>query len=390
MAVDGNLISIIIFYALAALFFFINRKNIEVQYKILFLYRTKGVIKWIRSLAKKYRKFWKWFGYAGIPAGFISMAFILGFLAWKAVEILIVPAAAPSVGIVLPGVKIPGAPFFVPFWYGILALFIVLIVHEGCHGLVAEAWGIKLKSAGVGLAAFLPLAFVEPDEKQLNRKPLIQQLSIFAAGPFANFCTAGLAIFLFLFLLVPAVNLTLENRGIYVEDVASGLPADIAGLQKGDIIISANGQLMNTTNDFVNLMGEIKPGQTILLQTSSRLVQVTTIQNPQNASKPYIGFQFSQNIGLKPEIESKYGKLPWGLFYLLKLFYWIFVLNIGIGLMNLLPLGPIDGGRMLKASLDKKLKNKTKAQQIWVWFTLISLFLILFNLVGPYLAKAFI
>ncbi len=385
MAVDGNLISIIIFYSLAALFFFINRKKIEVQYKILFLYRTKGVIKWIRRLAQRYKKFWKWFGYAGIPAGFISMAFIFGFLAWKAVEIFTVPGAAPSVMPVLPGIT-------VPFWYTIIALFIVMVVHEGCHGLVAEAWGLKLKSAGVGLAAFLPLAFVEPDEKKLNKMPLKQQLSIFAAGPFANFCTAGLAIFLFLFLLVPAVNATIENRGIYVEDVALGLPADAAGLQKGDIILSANSQLINTTNDFVDFMGKIKPGETILLQTSSRLVQVTTIQNPQNASKPYIGFEFSQNpnIKLKQEIESKYGKLPWVLFYLYQLFYWIFLLNVGIGLINILPLGPIDGGRMLKASLDKKLKNKTRAQQIYVWFSFISLFLILFNLIGPYLAKAFV
>jgi membrane-associated protease RseP (regulator of RpoE activity) len=55
-------------------------------------------------------------------------------------------------------------------------------------------------------------------------------------------------------------------------------------------------------------------------------------------------------------------------------------LNIGIGLFNLLPLGPIDGGRMLKASLDKFIKDEKKAEMIWKRVSLFFLAVVIINL----------
>ena len=49
--VDVNLISIIIFYACVALFFYINKKNITTQYYIFLLYRTQRGIKTLRKYA---------------------------------------------------------------------------------------------------------------------------------------------------------------------------------------------------------------------------------------------------------------------------------------------------------------------------------------------------
>ena len=80
-------ISIIVFYALVAAFFIYNRKNIQVQYKVFFLYHTKRFIKVIRAIANKFRSFWKVFGYIGVPVGFIGMAGIFIFLLWKLIEL---------------------------------------------------------------------------------------------------------------------------------------------------------------------------------------------------------------------------------------------------------------------------------------------------------------
>ena len=56
-------------------------------------------------------------------------------------------------------------------------------------------------------------------------------------------------------------------------------------------------------------------------------------------------------------VNDSLGPLPWILFELLELFQWIFMLNLGIGLFNLLPLKPLDGGYMLEILLSYKLSE---------------------------------
>ena len=51
------------------------------------------------------------------------------------------------------------------------------------------------------------------------------------------------------------------------------------------------------------------------------------------------------------------GPIPWILFELLELFQWVAMLNLGIGLFNLLPLKPLDGGYMLEILLSYKLSE---------------------------------
>lgn len=391
MAVDWNLVSIAVFYALIAAYFWFRRKNISVQYKILLLYRSKYWAKAIGKFAKKAPKFWQWFGYFSIPAGFVGMGIILVFLSWKFIELFIVPEAIPAVSPVLPGVKIPGSPIFLPFWYGIIALAFVIVVHEFAHGLVAESWGLKLKSAGVGMLTLLPLAFVEPDEKKLVKIPMKKQLAIFGAGPFSNMVWAFIIFLIMTFVTAPAAANILEPNGLYVESVTPGFPAEAAGLQNGDIILAADDVLISTTDDFVNFMSDVEPGQTISLTTERGPAQLTVIQNPEDASKAYVGIQFKQNIDVKQPIQEKYGKAPMILFYLSQLLFWIFALNIGIGLVNLLPLSIMDGGRMLKIVLEKKLNHKKKLlHYLWTFFAALSLFLLLANLIGPYIIKAFV
>ncbi|MBD3263313.1 PDZ domain-containing protein [Candidatus Woesearchaeota archaeon] len=405
MAIDWNLASIIIFYLCIGLFFWLRRSKINVQYNILFLYKSKFWAKQISKIAKKSPRFWQWFGYASIPVAFIGMIVILGFLTWKFIEMLIVPGTIPAVSPVLPGIKIPGSPIFLPFWYGILALAFIIIVHEFAHGFVAESWGAKLKSAGVGMLALLPLAFVEPDPKKLKRLPLKKQLSIYGAGPFSNLVWA-LVIFLILtFAVIPATANILEPNGLYVEKTMGPelqeknlftelmsttpeqeplLPAKKAGIKKGNIITKINDQEINTTKDFVNYMENVNPSDVITMQIDGDLVELKTIENPENKSEPYIGIQFSQNVDATPEAQEKYGIFAKLLFYLAQLLNWIFVLNIGIGLINLLPLGIMDGGQMLRAVLSKKVKRKRLIKTIWTIFVTVSLFLLLMNLIGPY------
>jgi len=385
VAVDLNLVSIIVFYSLIAAFFYIRRKHIDVEYKILFLYRTKKFNAVMEKIANFCPRFWRIYGLAAIPIGFAGMIFILSYLAYALVKIFSMPAAAPSLSLVVPGVRIPGSPF-IPFWYGILALFIVIVVHEGAHGIVALANKLKIKSAGVGLMAFLPLAFVEPDEKQLEKQKTSTQLAVFAAGAFTNFITAGVVL-LIAMLVAPVVSQAIVPEGTYFETVYAGKPAALAGLQHGDIITYVDSQNTTYATDLESYMLSVKPGQTITLKTASESFVVNTIPNPKNESRAYMGIEFRQEIDVTPKLKVKYGSLPFGLYYFLKLLYWIFALNIGIGVINLLPLGPIDGGRMARVALNAKIR-KHRAMKIFTIISYLSLFLLIANIVMPYITKA--
>lgn len=384
--IDWNLVSIIVFYSIIAFYFYTKRKSIETQFNVIFLYKTKKFNTVMEKIANCCPRFWKGFGYASIPVGFAGMIFIISYLAYALVKLFIVPAAAPSLSVVVPGVRIPGSPF-IPFWYGIIALFFVIVVHEGAHGIVLAANKLRIKSSGVGMALFLPLAFVEPDEKQLEKQKVSTQLAVFGAGAFSNFVTAGI-VFLIAMLLAPVAASVITPSGAYFETVAADKPAALAGLQPGDVIIGADNVKIVQASDLEKYMLAVTPGQTVTLKTAEKEYTVNTIQNPNNASRAYIGIEFKQDIAVRPDLKAKFGNLPFGLYYLLRLFYWIFALNIGIGIINLLPLGPIDGGRMAKAALQAKAQKKN-ALKIFTILTYISLFLLLANIIMPYFVKAF-
>ncbi len=370
MALDLNLISIIVFYSLIAVYFFIKRKNITREYGIFFLYRTQKFTSIMRRIANLSPRFWRWFGYASIPVGFAGMFAIFSYLAYALAKLFFVPSAAPSVSLIIPGVRIPGS-VFVPFWYGIIALFVVIVVHEGMHGVVSEAWKLKLKSSGVGLLAFLPLAFVEPPENQLKKAKLSTQLSIFSAGVFANAVTAGVVLLISTFALAPLAS------GIYVADVQEGMPAAIAGLAAGDIIYKVNGAPIKYSSDFATEMQKLKPSDKVTLSTAAKTTEAVAIENPSAKGKAYIGISFRQAFPY------------FGLFEISNLLYWIFVFNIGIGIINLLPLGPIDGGRMLGTLLQNKVKNKKLAMKLFSTVSTASLLLLLANIFLPYVVRAF-
>ena len=70
----------------------------------------------------------------------------------------------------------------------------------------------------------------------------------------------------------------IRNRpGIDVTAVAKGSPADIAGLQPGDIIVAIDGVVLESAAKTLDMIAETEPG-TILTIELSRDGQLLTIQ----------------------------------------------------------------------------------------------------------------
>ncbi len=380
---------IILFVLILASLVISHRKKMSVQKVLfpllyLFVWRTKLGLKSMESFAEKHKKSLKWLGYLSIFVGFAGMALISFELIRMTIGIILNPStAAAGVGLVLP-IKAKGV-FYVPFTYWILSLIVLMTVHEFSHGVFAKWTKTKIKSSGVLIAALLvpilPGAFVEPDERQLSKKRTRDQLMVFSAGAFANVIVALIALLAILFIFTPISSNMIEADGVVVTGfTGTEYPASVAGIIEGEVILSADGIDTTYHSNFSEILKEKSPGDSIFLLTDKSKYNITLMEDPENSSKAILGVYAGQHTKVKESFAEKYGAwTPSIIIWLFGLFVWIHILNLGIGLFNLAPIGPLDGGKMLLLALEKFFK-KEKAKKIWAAISFIFLALVIINI----------
>lgn len=368
---------VILFYAavIGVIYFF--RDKFDWQAKFIGLYRTKVGLKLMNRLGKHTRLF-RFLGDVGIFVGFAGMLFIMGMLGKGLYDLLFVPNAPPVISPVFPGVPIPGLGIKVPLIIGWLALFLVIVIHEFSHGVVARAHGIKVKSSGLMVFGPLGGAFVEPDEKQMRKQPKRTQLAIFAAGPFSNLLSALLFILLLVLVTGPVLNSFIASDGVLFDQVQPGYPAAAAGVQPGVVYDSVNGQPISSIKDFYAALDGLIPGERVTLTSSSGLTSTfEAAERPDNSSQGYLGVVLGENLK-NPSMYWLFATVGW----FSKVIMWAFILSLGIGLANLLPLGPVDGGRMFQVASEHFFGEK-KGKYIWVKVSIFLIILLVVLLVIP-------
>lgn len=353
------------------------------------MWRTKRGLKFIRRVGKA-TGFWRLYGDFAVVAGIGLMVFVFINLVLNLMVLLTQPTAAVAgVQLVLPGL-VPG---LTPLAW-VIGIATVLLVHEFAHGFLLSSQGLKIKSVGGMLVVAIPGAFVEPDEKQLSKAPVLKRLRMYAAGAFSNVLFALLCLLIIVLLVVP-------KPGAYVYAVAKDYPADNCGITPGMRIYSIDGIQINTPDDFEKFMALTKPGESVKLVTSAGEMVVTLAQHPSLEDRGYLGVAlfsaFSRWNFINPLFvlwtamsELMGGNVfhpfifealvPWAVIDILK---WMFVLNIGIGLFNLMPAVPLDGGYILRGILEKVVSEE-RARQITRALSILVLFIILANFL-PYL-----
>ncbi len=374
----------ILFYVGVFGLVYFNRKKFEVQSGFIFLLRTKIGLKAIERFSKKHRELVKLLGYIGIGIGFVGMIFISYILVKNLYDVSFVPGAQSAVAPALPGVKVPGSPIFIPLISGWIALFIVTVVHEFSHGIVASAHGLKIKSSGAAFFGPIMGAFVEPDEKTLNKKSDVVKYSIFAAGPFSNILLTIFAVVVMLLVASPLLNAMTYSAGFSFQGVTEGLPAEAAGVMPELVFTRVNGVTVTNESYFVEVMDASKPGDKVVIGTEEQSFEITAGEHPDKEGKGFIGVT---GIGAHYELkrDNTLNKVAyWILQQFSELLWLIFLLSSGIGIINLLPLGPIDGGRMLQVSLVK-INGKKKGNHWWKGVSLFFLIVLLLNVFLPLL-----
>lgn len=381
-----DLLFLVLFYIFLLIIFKIFRKKFEVQGKVFVLYKTNLGIKLMDKLAKKFPKTLNVFGYISVITGFIGMTAAFIFILYETLKYIFVPNTEAALAPLLPGVTINSSLPVLSFWHWILAILVVATVHEFSHGVYARLRKIKIKSSGFAFLGPILAAFVEPDEKQLKKKPVKDQLFVFSAGPFSNIILAGVVLLILAFIFVPIGNGITQVKGIIIGDINETLPINNSGLVSGEVIQEVNGIKMDDVNNLAKLLDKKSPGDIVDVKANDTFYKVKLSANPKNNTRAILGIAFSN---YKIELKDQFKPFSW-LYkvyqWLGLLFFWIFNISLGVGLFNLLPLGPVDGGRMFHAVMFKLTKNEKKALRILNYISLLILLMVLINLL-PFILR---
>lgn len=365
----------------------------------------------------------------GIIAGLGGVGFV--YLITSAFNILTTSNAPAGIAPVIPGVTVP--------YDAVIAIIIIVMVHELAHGILASIEKLKLKSSGLLLIGFLPVgAFVEPYEEKMAELPIQKKRRILVAGSSSN-----LLFFLIFLLLSFAVSAVIPFMvaGVTVKSVDSNSSA-YGILHEGDRIIAINGEVIRSAseiNQFVMrgdfgiaqvqtsegtknvrlsevVVGEVKNGTPAysILKVGDRILavnerEINTINDLQDAkdslqsrmnvsiitqrglSSLILGNDKQLGVQLKQGLTADFMDMPISGFdwlysiltYLLFIFTWTFTLNFALATINILPLFITDGQRMVYEELYEHYgeEGKTKAEKLSIAIGVIVLIVLLINLI---------
>ncbi len=361
-----DIILLVIFVAFVAHFLIKNKKNLT-RDGLLYLYRTKWGMNLINKVGKKYKKTLHFLSYVSITVGYLLM----GVMLWLFGKIVYIYVAYPSIvqAIKIPPIMplIPYLPqafnldFLPPFYfiYWIVILAIIAVTHEFAHGIFMRRYGINIKSTGFGFFPFfLPVflaAFVEQDEKSMEKSTRFHQMAVLSAGTFANIITAVIfAIIMFAFFAlsfspagvqfntysysfvdsndvltlngVPIANPTYEKlvelsipegfneietpegthiikkefleiqknnpHSLILYDDAPAIRAELEGP-----IVGINDQPISNWEDFANMLEDKSPGDVIIINTLNdsepQEYEIILGQRNENPEKPLLGIGYA-------------------------------------------------------------------------------------------------
>jgi membrane-associated protease RseP (regulator of RpoE activity) len=182
-----------------------------------------------------------------------------------------------------------------------------------------------------------------------------------------------------IFLVTPALFGAFDLTGLEIVGTTEGYPAELAGLTEGDILIAIDSVSTLNYKEFSTTMASKVPGDTVAFQLEDRTIEITATQNPNNLELAHFGFSY------QPELEPTkwYSGL---LLSFSKFLNWFFILSLGIGLFNLLPIPILDGGKMLHDGLFGIVKNKKRASKIFMYLSFFSIALLIGAILLPFIA----
>ena len=378
------LLAWMIIIALAS-YFNLEKYGIEVGPFMLFA-RTERFNNFLDRIGRWHPRAWRyiWSGFIGVGFFFSLYAlYALGSNIWEFIKEMTGQTGSPgAIAPLLPGITM-SYTFFLMI---LIPLIIAVIVHELAHGIAARADKIPVKSSGIFAFLIFFGAFVEPDEEYVKTTATrSQRTRLYAAGSGANLTLALVVLVFFQFIVVPIPS------GVLIQGIVPGQSAE-GNLEPGMIITSMNGTAIHTSEDLQVFMENTQPGDFLIFTVDPGVnISFNVGANPYNASVAYIGiflstyhpliFPFSL-LGSLQELQLQ------------ESLFWFFTITLSLGLINLLPIPPLDGDRIWKELIDRIISLERRSAKALLWglrITALSILIInvIFTIFNPGLLAMF-
>ena len=224
----------------------------------------------------------------------------------------------------------------------VLALALLVTLHEFSHGIIARQNKIKIKSIGTFLFGIIPLgAFVEPVEKDISKLPVKSQDKISIAGISMNFFLT-IVFFLLMLLMLYVVLPPLFTNAVYIEGIVPGSPSQNV-LAPGAIVNSWNGHAIKNITDLESAAASDLPHSIVTVSTSNGTYSLTA--NATGKIGVYLG---EESVPASNSIVSALANFFYEFFGL------SFLLNFYVAIFNVLPIPLFDGWRIYKLKLGAR------------------------------------
>ncbi len=249
--------------------------------------------------------------------------------------------------ILLPGINLP-------FFEGIIALAVVMAVHEGAHAVLTRIARVPLLSSGIVLFGIIPIgAFVEPDEKRLEKADAPKQTRVLVAGPTANMMASAALFLVFLAFFMGTGGMREGVLYIHYNESWNGTKA----LPEGTLVYEMDG-IPAGSIDFEKF--SLEPGQEVRVLTS----RGEALMAADESAKLGISFLV---LG-KDSISARYAEPALQFAYIalgLSL-----ALNFVVGIVNILPIPLFDGYRIVDVNVGNKMIVKALSYGALFFFIL--------------------
>ena len=332
-------------------------------------------------------------------------------------------------------------PFLSQLLQFIIGLAILILLHEFGHFIVSRLLNVEVEEFGIGFPPrmvklfeargteftlnWIPLGgFVRPKgendpevEGGLAAASPWVRLAVMFAGPIMHLLIGLVLAVLFLYSLGAPITSQVEVKGVSPQS-----PAAQVGLQQGDVIEQINGQKISSINKLQEVISSnLDKPMNLTYQSPNGQTQTVTLtprsSPPQgqgaigveigNPSKPIsflqaipagaqLAYDNVKGIVMLPvqmiqgTATPQEGRLVGykGMFeiytHLREPLYFFMAISISLGILNLLPIPALDGGRILLTLPEILIRRRIPAQYEnmihLVGFTLLLLLLIYINL----------
>ena len=329
-------------------------------------YKNKQVNSVLLKLLSRTKRGIRIFADVSVISGFIMMGFAFWFLLNNVANFFVAQTEFSELTVLIPGVTLTSAASIT---YFLLSIPVVLVIHEGAHGIVAALEKIKIKTGGFAIFIAMFAGFVEPDEEEFSKAKKISKLRVIGAGATSNVIFAFVlgAILLtnpFFAMVLPEPLLSTFYElpeGVLILSIIENSGAEQAGLLANDIITSINDKPIFSPADFPSLNPGDIASVSILREGQPLEFSLEVMPAPDDPERGLIGIMRDNSFAYKPVLNFIEWSDPNVSMFLL----WLWMISFFIGIINMLPLPILDGGKFIHTIIDKRISEKAVNGVMW-------------------------